>query len=53
MQAFINLSSKVNTINLAYAKQLGLYNRQTNVEAQKIDGSYLKIFEIIIASFLL
>ena len=40
-------------MNPAYAKKLGLRVRQTNVGAQKIDGSHLKTFEMVIASFLL
>lgn len=51
IKALINSGSKVNTITLAYAKQLGLQICQTNVGAQKIDGSFLEIFQIVIASF--
>ena len=53
VQALINLRSEVNAINPAYAKKLGLRVRQTDVRAKKIDGSYLNIFGIVIASFLL
>ena len=35
----------------AYAKKLGLKTRKTNVRAQKIDGSALKIFGMVIADF--
>ena len=35
----------------AYAKQLGLQVRKTNIEAQKIDGSLLRTFGIVIADF--
>ena len=34
-----------------YTKKLGLKVRQTNVEAQKIDGFTLEIFKIVIADF--
>ena len=34
-----------------YAKKLGFKTRKTNVGAQKIDGSALKIFEMVIADF--
>ena len=34
-----------------YAKKLGLKTQKTNVEAQKIDGSALEIFGIVIADF--
>lgn len=53
LQALLNLDSKINTINPAYAKKLRLQVRPTNVEAQKIDGSYLNTFERIIVGFLL
>lgn len=33
IQALIDLYSKINIINLAYAKKLGLYVRQTDVKA--------------------
>ena len=35
----------------AYTLKLGLKVRQINVGAQKIDGSILKTFKIILASF--
>ena len=35
----------------AYAKRLGLKTRKTNVGAQKIDGSALETFGIVIADF--
>lgn len=35
----------------AYAAQPGLKVQLTNVKAQKIDGSILKIFKIVLASF--
>lgn len=40
-------------MNPVYAKKLGFRIKQTDVEAQKIDGSHLEIFRMIIASFLL
>ena len=49
--ALIDLGSKVNAKTPAYAKQLGLQVRKTNVEAQKIDGLSLRIFGMVIASF--
>ena len=49
--ALINLDSKVNAMTPAYAKQLGFQVQKTDVRAQKIDGSSLKTFEIIIAGF--
>lgn len=35
----------------AYAAQLGLKVKLTNIISQKIDGSTLKIYEIVIAGF--
>ena len=40
-------------MNPAYSKKLGLRIRQTNVGALKTDGSHLKTFGMVIASFLL
>lgn len=51
VQAFINLNSEVNTINLTIIKKLGFWVQKTEVDAQKIDSSSLDIFEIVIASF--
>ena len=47
----LNNGSKVNAINPALIRKLGLYIQKTNVGAQKIDGSALKTFEIVIADF--
>ena len=47
----LNSGSKVNTISLAYAEKLGLKTRKTNVGAQKIDGSTLETFGMVIADF--
>ena len=51
VRALLNSSSKVNTMNLAYIKNLGFYIRKTNVGAQKIYGSALQTFEIVITDF--
>lgn len=51
MQILSNSGNKVNVINFVYAKKPAFCIRQTNVRAQKIDKSYLKIFQMIIASF--
>ena len=47
----LNSGSKVNAMSPAYAKRLGLKTRKTNVRAQKIDGSALKTFGMVIADF--
>ena len=38
-------------MNPNYAQKLGLKIRKTNIRAQKIDGSALKTFGIVIADF--
>ena len=38
-------------MSLTYAKKLGLKTRKTNVGAQKINGSALETFGIVIADF--
>ena len=47
----LNFKSKVNAMTLAYAAHLGLKVRMTNVGAQKIDGSLLATYSIVIAAF--
>ena len=51
IQALIDLGSKVNAMTPAFDKQLGLQVRKTDVGAQKIDGSLLRTFRMIIAGF--
>ena len=51
IQVLINSGSEVNTMTLAYAKQLGFQIRKADDGAQKIDGSSLDTFEIAIAGF--
>ena len=51
IRALLDSSSEVNAMSPAYAKKLGLKIRKTNVEAQKIDGSALETFGMVIADF--
>ena len=51
IRALINSGSKVNVMTLAYTLKLGLKVRRTNVGAQKIDGSTLEMFGMVLASF--
>ena len=53
VQALIDLGNEVNAIHLAFAKQLGLSIRPIDVEAQKIDGTTLDTYEMVVAAFLL
>ena len=47
----IESGNKVNTIILEYILKLDVKVHFTNVRAQKMDGSILEIFEMILASF--
>ena len=49
--ALIDLSSEVNAITLIYAAKLGLKVHHTKVRAQKVDGSTLETFGMVLASF--
>ena len=51
VRALLNSDSKVNAMNPNYLQKLGLKIWKTNIGAQKIDGSALETFEIIIANF--
>ena len=51
VRTLFNSNSKVNAINTDYAWKLGLKIWKTNVRAQKINGSALEIFEIVITDF--
>lgn len=44
----INTSSKIKVINPAYAAKLGFQKQKTNVSAEKIDCSSIKIYGIIV-----
>ena len=51
VRALIDSGSEVNTMAPVYAKKLGLRIRKTDVGAQKIDGSTLKTYRMVIAGF--
>ena len=52
VQALIDLGSKVNTIHPAFAKQLGLPIRPTDVGARKIDSTTLNTYGMVVVAFL-
>ena len=52
MKALINFGSEINIINPAYATKLGLRIEKIDVGAQKIDGSYLDTFRMVIVDCL-
>ena len=49
--ALIDFGNKVNAMTPAYAKQLGFQTWKTDVGAQKIDGSLLATYRMVIAAF--
>ena len=49
--ALLDSGSEVNAIYPTFAKEPGLFIRLTNVRAQKIDGSMLDIFEMVVIAF--
>ena len=51
VQALIDSSSKINAMTPGYASKLGLKVCPTDVVAQKIDGSTLEMFGMVLASF--
>ena len=51
VKSLVDLGSEFNTMTLAYSAKLGLQVRKTNIGAQKIDGSTLDTFEIVLADF--
>ena len=51
VRALLNSGSEVNAMNPDYAWKLGLKIRKTNIGAQKIDGSALETFGMVIADF--
>ena len=51
VKALLDSGSKVNAMNPDFARKLGLKVWKTNVGAQKIDGSALETFGMVIADF--
>ena len=47
----LDFEIEVNVMTLAYAAKLGLKVRKTYIRVQKIDGSLLKTYSIVIADF--
>lgn len=52
LSALIDSSSKINVILPTYIIKLGLCGKKINAGVQKIDGSHLNIFEMVIADYL-
>ena len=51
MSALLDLSSKINAIHPVFAERLGLVIQTTNVSTQKIDGTTLETYRMVIAVF--
>ena len=47
----LDSGSKINVMNPVFARKIGFYIQKTNVGAQKIDGSTLETFGMVIADF--
>ena len=52
VSALFDLGSEVNAVYPAFAKELGLSIRSINFKAQKIDGTTIDIFGIVVVAFL-
>ena len=51
VRALVDSGSGVNAMTPAYAAKLGLQVRKSDIGAQKIDGSTLEIFGMVLANF--
>ena len=51
VSALFDLGSEVNVMHPAFAKRLGFVVRTTNVGAQKIDGTTLETYGMVVAAF--
>ena len=51
VSALLDLGSDVNAIHLAFIEKLGLVVRTINVGAQKIDGTTLETYGMVVAAF--
>lgn len=51
IKTLINSSNKVNAMTSVYIAKLDLTIWETNVKAQKIDGSSLEIYNMVLAKF--
>ena len=51
VRALVDLGSEVNAMTPTYIAKLGLKVRKTNIGAQKIEGSTLETFGMVLADF--
>ena len=52
-EALLDSESEINIMSPAFASQLGLKIRKTNIRAQKLDGTTLETYRIIVSIFFL
>ena len=52
-EALLDLRSELNVMSLVFASELSLKIWKTNVGAQKIDGTTLKSYEMVVSIFFL
>ena len=52
MWELLNLGSEVNVVYPVFAKELGLLIRSTDVGAQKINGTTLETYGMVVVAFL-
>ncbi len=50
-EALLDSGSEVNAMSQAFAQQLGLKIHKTNVGAQKIDGTILETYRMVVSTF--
>ena len=51
MLALLDLGSEVNVIHPVFIEKLGLVVRTINIGAQKIDGTTLETYEMVVVAF--
>ena len=51
VRALVDSGNEINTMTPTYVAKLGLQVRKTDIRAQKIDGSTLETFEMVLADF--
>ena len=50
-KALLDSKSEVNAMSQAFAYQLGLTIRKTNIKTQKIDGTTLETYKMVVSTF--
>ncbi len=50
-ETLLDSESELNIMSQAFAHQLGIKTRKTNVKARKIDGTTLKTYRMVVSTF--